>query len=322
VITALAAQPGVVEAAAAFSMPMTGSARTPYGIAGRPLEPLSQRPLINLNIVTPGYFRLMRIPVAQGRGFSNDDRATSPNVCIVNDTFARHAFGGRAALGEVLLLGGNNRRVEIVGVIRDVKSAGVNQPIPDEMYFPLTQLGRPGMTVIARTGGDPSSMQAAIRAAVAAVDPSQAIAFFATTESTVASSMGTQKLVATLTAVFAVLALLLSVTGLYSVLAYLVSQRTPEIGIRMALGASRARVVRMVLGSGLGLVGAGLVLGIAGAAAAGRLLRQLLFGVSPVDVAIYAAVAVTFAAVALLACLGPSLRASRIDPLAALRSEG
>jgi predicted permease len=322
VVSSLRAQPGVTDAAAALTMPMTGFVRTPYGVAGRPLESLAQRPLVHMNIVTDGYFRLMRIPVRQGRGLTRDDRATAPAVCVVNETFARHLFPDRSPIGEVLLLGGNNRRVEIVGVIGDVKSTGVNQPTPDEAYFPLPQLGRPGLTVIARTNGDPAMLQAALRAAVAGIDPGQAISFFTTTQATVASSLGTQQLVAALTSVFAAMALLLSLTGLYSVLAHLVSQRTPEIGIRMALGATRRQVVTMMLGSGLALVAAGLVIGIAGAAAAARLLQQLLFGVSALDVTVYAAVAFMFAIVAVLACLGPSLRASRIDPLAALRSDG
>jgi predicted permease len=320
VVAALRAQPGVTDAAVAFSTPLTGGARTPYAIAGQPLPPLGQRPIVGLNIVSDGYFRLLRIPIAEGRGFTADDRAASTPVCLVNQTFARRVFPGRSAVGETLLLGAAARRVEIVGVIHDVKSAGVNAPTPDEAYFPLQQLGRPGLNVIARTAGDPAALQTAIRNAVAAVDTSQAISFFATTESNVAASLGTQKLVATLTGIFAALALLLSLTGLYSVLAYLVSQRTAEIGIRMALGATRTQVVRLVMRSGLSLVAVGLGLGLGGAAAAARVIRQLLFGVEPVNVVIYAAVSALFAVVAVLACLGPSLRASRIDPLVAFRA--
>jgi predicted permease len=304
----------------AFSTPLTGGARTPYGVAGQPLPPLGQRPIVGMNIVSDGYFRLLRIPIAQGRLFTADDRATSPPVCVVNETFARRVFPGRSPLGDVLLLGATARRVEIVGVIRDVKSAGVNAPTPDEAYFPLPQLPRPGLNVIARTGGDPAALHAAIHNAVTGADRSLAISFFATTESTVAASIGTQRLVAALTGIFAALALLLSLTGLYSVLAYLVSQRTAEIGIRMALGATRSQVIRLVMSSGLGLVAAGLVLGLAGAAVTARLIRQLLFGVEPLDVAIYAAVVALFGVVAVLACLGPSLRASRIDPLVAFRA--
>ena len=319
VIAALRAQPGVTDAAVAFTTPLTGGARTPYGVAGQPLPPLGQRPIVGLNIVSDGYFRLLRIPMAQGRAFTADDRAASTPVCVVNETFARRVFPGRSAVGEALLIGANGRRVEIVGVIRDVKSAGVNAPTPDEAYFPMPQLARPALTVLARTDGDAGTLQTAIRNAVAAVDKTQAISFFATTESNVAAAVGTQKLVATLTGIFAALALFLSLTGLYAVLAHLVSQRTAEIGIRMALGATRTQVIRLVMTSGLGLVAVGLALGLGGAVAVARVIRQLLFGVDPLNVGIYAAVAVAFGTVAALACLGPSLRASRIDPLVAFR---
>jgi ABC-type antimicrobial peptide transport system permease subunit len=177
------------------------------------------------------------------------------------------------------------------------------------------------MNVIAKTAAPAGTLQTPIRNAVAAADRTQAVSFFTTMESTVATSVGTQRLVATLTAIFAGVALLLSLTGVYSVLAYLVSQRTPEIGIRMALGASRRQVVAMVMRAGLGLVGAGLILGLGGAAAASRLIRQLLFGVEPISATMYASIGIAFAAVAALACLAPSLRASRIDPLRALRQD-
>ena len=316
----LRAQPGVTDAAVALSIPLTGGARTPYGIAGQPVPPLGQRPLIGRNVISDSYFRLMQIPVVEGRGFSAGDRENAPPVCIVNETFARRVFGGRPAVGEALVLGANNTRVEIVGVIRDVKSAGVNAPTPDEGYFPLRQNARTGMAVVARTDGDPNSLQTAIRTAVTATDRTQAISFFATMESTVSASLGTQQLVATLTGVFAGLALALSLIGLYAVLAYLVSQRTSEIGIRMALGATRRQVVALIMRSGLGLVAAGLALGLVAGGITARLIRQLLFGVAPLNPLVYVGVAVIFGAVAALACLGPSLRASRIDPLTAFRA--
>jgi putative ABC transport system permease protein len=172
-----------------------------------------------------------------------------------------------------------------------------------------------------KTGSDPAMLQAAIRNAVAAVDRTQAVSFFATLESALAQSLGAQRLVATLTGLFAALALVLSLLGLYSMLAHLVSQRTPEIGIRMALGATPGQVVGMVMRSGLALVAVGLALGLGGAAAASRLIRQLLFGVGPLSAPIYLAVAAAFGLVAALACLAPSLRASRIDPLVAFRTE-
>jgi predicted permease len=319
VIEQLRAQPGVTDAAVALSIPLTGGARTPYGIAGQPLAPLGRRPLIGRNVISDGYFRVMRITLAEGRAFTAADRESAPPVCIVNETFARRVFPGRSAVGEAIVLGANNTRVEIIGMIRDVKSAGVNAPTPDEGYFPLRQGARTGMAVVARTDGDPNALQAAMRSAVAAADKTQATSFFATLESTVAQSLGTQQLVATLTGVFAGLALALSLIGLYAVLAYVVSQRTSEIGIRMALGATRRQVIGLVMRSGLGLVAVGLALGLGGAAAAARLIRQLLFGVAPLNPLIYLGVAVIFGAVAALACLGPSLRASKIDPLVACR---
>jgi predicted permease len=321
VIEALRAQPGVTDAAVAFSPPLTGGARTTYVVAGQPQPPIGQRPIVGINSVSDGYFRLLGIRLAEGRGFTADDRLNSPLVCVINETFARRVFPGQPAIGQGLLFGAANRRVEVVGVIRDVKSAGVNAPTPDEAYFPLSQRARPGLAVLGKTAGDPAALQGAIRRAVAAVDASQAISFFATMEANLALSLGTQRLVATLTGLFAAVALVLSLTGLYAVLAYVVSQRTPEIGIRMALGATRGQVVTLVMRSGLALVAIGLALGIGGAAAASRLIRQQLFGVEPLNALLYAAVAGLFAVVATLACLGPSLRASRIDPLIAFRAD-
>jgi predicted permease len=284
--------------------------------------PLPQRPLAGFWIVSEDYFRLMKIGLAEGRTFRPEDREGSPNAIIVNESFARHVFPGESALGKTLMRGGNaDIKGEIVGVIRDVKSNGLNAPVPDEVYYPLWQLGRPGMNIIARTSGDPAALQSVIRAAVAAVDKDQPISFFATLETNVATSLGTQRIVASLTTIFAALAFVMSVVGLYSVLAYAVSQRTAEIGIRMALGAQAAQVVRLIMRGGLQLVAIGLALGLAAAAGAARLIQALLFDIRPLEPLVYAAVAATFAIVATLACLLPSLRASRIDPIIALRAD-
>jgi putative ABC transport system permease protein len=175
------------------------------------------------------------------------------------------------------------------------------------------------MAVAARTTGDPADLQAIIRAAVTAVDRNQPISFFSTMAQNLAASLGVQRIVATLTGAFAALALVLASVGLYSVIAYAVAQRTAEIGIRMALGAQARQVVGMVMRSGLRLVVVGLVVGLAAAAGAARLIQTLLFQVQPLDPVIYGAVAVLFGVVASLACLVPSLRAARIDPLVALR---
>jgi ABC-type antimicrobial peptide transport system permease subunit len=177
------------------------------------------------------------------------------------------------------------------------------------------------MTVVARTDGDPAALQAVIRSAVAAVDKNQPITFFNTMDGIMRQNLGFQRIVATLTGIFAGVALVLAAIGLYSVLAYSVAQRTAEIGIRMALGADSGQVLGMIVLQGMALVGIGLVAGLWGAYGAGVLLSSLLFETTAFDLSIYAIVTVVFGVVALLACLLPSLRASRIDPIVALRAD-
>ena len=322
VIEELRARPQVVSAAVAIGLPMSGfTPRSPYSVAGRPLLPLPQRPLAGLSIVSDDYFRMLGITFVEGRAFTADDHATAPKVCIINESLARRLFPGESALGKALLRGPNSGTAnEIVGVIRDVRSLGINTPTPDEIYHPMAQLPRPTMAVAARTNGDAALLQTVIAEAVRRVDKDQPTTFFATLVANVAASMGTQRVVAILTLVFAGVALALAAIGLYSVLAYLVSQRTAEIGIRMALGAPRAQVVALVMSSGLRLVALGLVVGLIGAGVTAKLIQSLLFEVAPFQPAVYAGVAVIFTVVAALACLLPSLRASRIDPVAALQA--
>jgi len=318
VIGHLAAEPGVISAAAAANMPLNCCFRTAYGLAGVPLPPAGQRPVVNLNVVTEGYFSMLRIQLAGGRFFTADDRSGGPGVCIVNETFGRKLFAGQSAVGQSLLIGAG-RKTEIVGVIRDVKDLGASAATPEELYLPLTQLPQAVSIVAARTTGDPAMLEGAFRRAVLATDPTLAVSTFVTLPSTVATSLGPQRLAATLLTLFAGLALALALTGLYAVLAYLVAQRRIEIGIRMALGASRRRVIGLMMQSGLSLVGVGLALGLVVAGLAARAIRQQLFGVPPVDVTLDVTVAGCFAVVAALACLLPSWRASRIDPLVAFR---
>lgn len=323
VIERLKAHGQVTAAAAVIGLPMSGfNPRSPYSVAGRPILPLSQRPLAGLGIVSEDYFQVLRIPFAEGRAFTAGDRDGAPGVCIINESLAQRLFPGASALGQILLRGREaDIPHEIVGVIRDVKTNGLNAPAPDEIYFPMRQLGRGGMAVVARTNTDPNVLQAVIRRAVAGVDKDQPISFFRTMDTNIAQSLGVQRIVASLTAIFAAVALVLSAVGLYSVLAYAVARRTSEIGIRMALGAQPGQVIGLVLRGGMKLVAIGLVAGLAAAAGAARLIQTLLFNVQPFDPAVYGGVALLFAFVALLACLLPSLRASRIDPLVALRAE-
>ena len=319
----LESQPRVSAAAAVIGLPMSGfNPRSPYSVGGRPVLPLPQRPIANLGIVSDHYFTVMRMTFAAGRAFNEGDREGAPGVCIINQSLAKRLFPGESALGKIILRGRDAElKAEIVGVIHDVKTNGLNVPAPDEIYYPIRQVPRPGMAIVARTEGDAATLQPILRATVTAVDKDQPISFFATLETNIAQSLGVQRIVASLTSTFAGLALLLSAIGLYSVLAYAVSRRTPEIGIRMALGAQPGQVVGLVLRDGLRLVSIGLVGGLAAAAGAARLIETLLFGVRPLDPIVYGGVAGVFTIVAMLACLVPSLRASRIDPLLALRAE-
>jgi putative ABC transport system permease protein len=323
VIARLDAQPQVSGAAAVIGLPLSGfNPRSPYSVGGRPILPLPQRPIANLGIVSDDYFTVMRMTFAAGRAFNAGDREGAPGVCVINESLAKRLFPGESAIGKIMLRGRDAElKAEVVGVIHDVKTNGLNVPAPDEIYYPIRQLPRPGMAIVARTDGDAAALQPILRSTVAAVDKDQPISFFATLETNVAQSLGVQRIVASLTSIFAGLALVLSAIGLYSVLAYAVSQRTPEIGIRMALGARPGQVVRLVLRDGLRLVIVGLVAGLAAAAGAARLIETLLFGVRPLDPMVYGGVAGVFTIVAIVACLVPSLRASRIDPLLALRAE-
>ena len=320
VVDQLSADPRVTSASAAIALPVNGfGIRAPYSVVGQPVLPLPQRPLANLQIVTEKYFETLRIPITRGRAFTEADRDGAPLVCIINEALAARLFPGESPLGRELGRGPNGElHHAIVGVIANIRSNGLNAPVPDEVYYPLRQLGRPGLLVIAKTTGDPNALQSIIRSAVAAVDKNQPISFFQTMETQMAQTLGAQRIVASLTVVYAAIALVLAAIGLYSVVSYAVAQRTAEIGIRMALGANARQVIALIMGNGMKLVAIGLVIGLGGAAATSRFIQSQLSNVQAMDPIVYGGVALFFGLIASLACLLPSLRASRIDPLIAL----
>jgi predicted permease len=323
VIDRLREHPQVSSAAAAIGLPLSGFIpQSPYSIRGRDILPLPQRPLAGLRIVTEDYFKTLGIPLREGRPFTAQDRSGAPGVCIINESLARRLFPGQTAVGQVILRGRDAEIPgEIVGVVGDVKTLGLAAPPPDEIYWPSAQLGRGTMALVARTQGDPAALQSVLRSAVASIDPGQPLSFFTTLDGALLQSLGFQRITAYLTGAFAVLALLLAAVGLYSVLAFTVAQRTVEIGVRMALGAQPAQVVNLVLRQGLWLVAIGLVVGCALASGLSQLIASLLFGIEPFHLGVYAGVAGIFTVVGVAACLVPSWRASRIDPLEALRSD-
>jgi predicted permease len=318
----LEALPQVKSAAVGYNVPFTGfQATTTYAIGGRPVPPQAERGRSWLDRVSEHYFMTMGIPLREGRLFNERDNDQAPSVCIINESFAKRLFPGESALGKILLRGRDEIKCEIVGVVADVKSANVNEPAPDEMYVPFRQVAQSVGTLVVRTDGDPAALQTAMRSTLASLDSTLALTFFTTMDTALSSSLIFPRITAWLTGSFAGVALLLSAVGLYSLLAYAVTQRTNEIGLRMALGAQRGQVLALILRSGLRLVALGLVLGLAAATGASRLIQTLLFSVQPLDPFIYVGVTLLFTLIALLACLLPAQRATQVDPIQALRAE-
>lgn len=317
--------PELAAGGAIFGLPLNGSnAISPYLVQGRPALPIHERPLSNVRQVTPGYFAAMGIRLREGRFFTDQDRFGGENVAIINETLAKKLFPSESPLDHRFLIGPNSDiAVRIVGVISDVKSAGLAAPPPDEIYYARDQRGGAFMQVVgqARPGLAASAVIPVLRRIVAELDPTVALAAPQTLQSQVDQSIGVQRVTMALLIAFAAIAALLAAVGISSVMAYAVTQRTSEIGVRMALGASAPDILALVLRAGFMQVGAGLLVGLIGALAASRLLRQVLFEVEPFDARIFTAVAAAFALVSALACFLPARRATRVDPIIALRAE-
>ncbi|HEX3143894.1 MAG TPA: ABC transporter permease [Pyrinomonadaceae bacterium] len=315
------AVPGVQSAATISTLPLSGNQTdTNFLIEGRPAPPPNQEPSAWFNSVSNDYFQAMQLHMVKGRTFAESDNEKAPLVAIISEAMARKFWPNEDPLGKRIGRGPDKWR-EIVGVVRDVKHFGLDTDAPPTMYFPMRQQPARGMDLVVRTQGDPLSMAPTLRQQVWAGDRNLAIANLGTMKDLVSSSITQQKFILTLLACFAGLALLLAAVGIYGVMSYAVTQRTHEIGIRMALGARVADVLRLVFQQGLVLTLIGVAIGIALAFALTRLMKSLLFDVTPTDAMTFAIVAVALVLVALLACLVPARRATKVDPLIALRYE-
>jgi predicted permease len=282
--------------------------------------------IFNLNGIAPNFLTAMEIPLVLGRGFDAHDDTDGAPVVIVSQAFSRKFFGTSSPIGRTLRFSGRNPTdqaadIEIVGVARDAKYTGVRDPAPVTMYVPAAQMLEGAASYYVRAAADATPVGPAIRAAVRETDPSLPVIDLHTQDEQIERLTSQERLFARLSGFFGVLALLVSSVGLYGLMSFVVLRRTGEIGLRMALGALPAHVLRMILRDALALVALGLVLGVAAAIGASRFIASMLFELSPVDPLTYGTVAGVLIAVALLASWLPARRAAHVDPMVALRSE-
>lgn len=317
------ALPGVESAGVVTNLPMVSGNKWPVQIGGRPQAPISEQPQVQGNVITPGYLRALRIPVLRGRDISDTDRGDRPAVILVSESMAKWLWPGRNPIGERLTIGFFPDAVrQVVGVVKDVKEQGLTEVGTASMYIPLAQLPAPEGTIVLRTRTAlPTALGPALTAAVHELDADMPVVDVRPMETVVSESTSDRRVTMYLLAGFALLALVLAAVGIYSVLAYAVRRRIREIGIRMALGAGGRSVLRMVVADAVKPTLVGVGLGLAGALALRNVMATLLFGVRPSDPLTLAAVSAVLLSVAVMASALPAYRATRVDPIVALRDE-
>ena len=322
--------PGVESAAIARDIPLLGANPSlPFSIAGRPVEPPEKRPIARYRAISPGYFSTMGIPILKGRDFTGDDNRRAPGAVIVDQAMVRHFWPNQNPIGEQIEPAeGTSRWCTIVGVVGSVRKGGPLFPIYPTMYYSYLQVSAKdiplvegSMRLVVRSPLSPATLRTAITRQVAVVSTEISVYGFRTMDEIVSSSMSRSRFNMVLLGIFGLLAIVMAIGGIYALISYSVTQRTHEIGIRMALGAEKGDVLRMVVGQGLKLALIGVAIGIAGALALTRFLSSLLYGVKPTDPLTFIAVSLILIAVALVACYIPARRASKVDPMVALRYE-
>jgi len=323
----LSARPGVTGAAVIFGLPLTNN----YGASStfeqiRKKTDLENEPYALMRVASPGYFRVMRIPMKVGRDFLPTDTQTAPGVAIINETAARKYWPGENPIGQSMKLHAGISSVEqmtrqIIGIVGDVHFDGLDVEPRPEVYLPYAQHPVEVLLMAVRTDGDPHALVGDARAIIRRLDPNMPIAVIATMDELLSESVAARRFSLMLLAAFAATALVLSAIGIYGVLSYTVGQRTKEIGVRMAMGAARSQVLKLVVGEGMLLAIGGLILGLAATAATTRFIQVLLFDVQPYDPGTLVSVGAALVAVALMASYLPARRAASVNPVAALRTE-
>ena len=317
------AVPGVRDAALVQSIPLSGNwGTTTYVPDTRPSLSPDQAIQTQLNVVSEGAFRVLGVPVVEGREFTAADAAGSVPVAVINQELARRTWPGQSALGHRLRISGPpDVWATVIGVVGNIRQRTLREAPSPQLYRPMTQAANIFNSIAARTDGEPMALARSVRAALWSVDPEQPVWRMRSMASLLERDVATPKVITLLTTLFASLALLLAAIGVYGVVSYVVAERTREVGIRMALGARSSEVVRLFVGRGVRAIGVATAAGLAAALAGARVLRAQLYGVSPTDLATFVAVPVILAAVAVLACWLPSRRVARVDPMVALRYE-
>ena len=316
------AVPGVESAALVRAVPFSGNGGTVgYAIEGRATPDPASLPQTRFHIVTPDYFKTMRIPVLKGRDFTDRDDLRTPLVAVINETFARRAFPGDDPIGRRFTTPQTPGPITVIGIVGDAKHYTPTEPAAPQIYAAHYQVPLIFSSLVARTKGSPLGVANDVRKAIWSVDKDQPVWAVMSLEDKIARTQGQWRFLALLLGIFAGVALLLAGVGIYGVTSYAVAQRTREIGIRLALGASAERVLREVVGRGVRLTLAGTAIGLAGAVAGARMAAALLFGVTPGDPRALASAAAILAAVSIAACYLPARRAARVDPVIALAEE-
>jgi putative ABC transport system permease protein len=297
---------------------------TGFAIEGRPVAVGAEAIEVPLDSVSPSYFRVMGIPLLSGREFDDRDVDGATPVAIINETFLRRFFPGEDPIGKRYVYGGpdpQNPWITIVGVVGDMRRTGFDRPVRPETFLPEAQATANALTIVARTANDPASFATALRNEVWAIDKDQSVYDIKTMHETLSEMRSQRRFNMLLFGIFAAVALTLAAVGIYGVISYSVTQRTHEIGIRIALGAEKSDVLGLIVGQAMTLAGIGITIGIAGSLMFTRLMSGLLYGVSATDPATFGVIAVLLAGVALLACYIPARRAAKVDPMVALRYE-
>ena len=323
-MTQIKALPGVQSVGAINVAPFTGLYNgTSMQIVGQPELPVAQALKTGVSVTDANYFQTMQIPVLRGRVYTQQETVEMRHVVVVNEAFVEKNLGGEDPIGKRVSIAMKEPEepTEIIGVVANNKHLALDQTVEPMAFWPHAELAYPGMTMLVRTSGDAAALAPSVRGVIRSLDPQQPIGEISTMESLLSVSVARQRFSASLLTVFSIVALVMAAVGIYGVMSYTVLQRTHEIGVRMALGAQRSDVLRLVLRSGVVLGVIGVVIGLAASFALTRLIATLLFEVTATDKTTFAIVAVVLFVVTLLACYVPARRATKVDPLKALRYE-